>query len=84
MEDSGLAGLGFVIICMFAVLCFLSIVLLPIGLLIHSHISRRKAGQPEKDPVYTKQMWLDDRIKMIEKGFVPSDDVWYGAKPINL
>tara|TARA_Y100000593_G_scaffold94032_1_gene191304 strand:- start:71832 stop:72110 length:279 start_codon:yes stop_codon:yes gene_type:complete len=48
MDDSGLASLGFAVVCIFSVLLFFGVVLLPVLLLVYALASSAKQEQPEK------------------------------------
>ena len=58
MDDSGLASLGFVVVCIFAVLCFFSIVLIPVLLLISTFKFSPKEGQRKESQEYTGEHQL--------------------------
>ncbi len=48
MDDSGLASLGFAVVCIFSVVLFFGIVLLPVILLVYSLMSRPTDDIPEQ------------------------------------
>ena len=48
MNDSGLASLGFAVVCIFSVVLFFGIVLLPVLLLVYSLMSRPTDDIPEQ------------------------------------
>lgn len=48
MDDSGLASLGFVVVCIFAVLVFFGLLALPVILLVLALTSSAKQEQPEE------------------------------------
>ena len=48
MDDSGLASLGFAVVCIFSVVLFFGIVLLPVLLLVYALMSRPTDDIPEQ------------------------------------
>lgn len=69
MEDD---RLGFVIVCTFCVVCFFTIVLLPIAILVYSRMSSREAEVPEQPPESIEAREAARR-RLVEKGVVPED-----------
>ena len=73
MDDSGMAALGFILVCALGVVSFFAIVLLPVVLLVLALNNRRKAETPEnKQAIDQKEQ---ARQRLIEKGIV-SGDKW--------
>lgn len=48
MDDSGLASLGFAVVCIFSVVLFFGVVLLPVLLLVYSLMSRPTDDIPDQ------------------------------------
>jgi len=48
MDDSGLASLGFAVVCIFSVVLFFGIMLLPVLLLVYALVSRPTDDIPEE------------------------------------